>query len=136
MSAQPRPAEHFLHGDAAVVIVPRRVCAYLNRYAGLEQFRRDNRGHDAEVDNVLVAFRVAELSWREAATGTREAPEPELEGSSTHWMSTTQAAAQLGVGDRAVRKAIAEGRMQAENIAGRWRIQQEQLQHFRARRTA
>ncbi|MDO9398388.1 MAG: helix-turn-helix domain-containing protein [Herbiconiux sp.] len=113
------------------MIVPRRVCAYLNRYADLDRFRLQTRGQDAEVDGVLVAFRVAALSWQEAATGTKEAAPPELEGSSDNWMSTTQAATQLGIGDRAVRKAIAEGRLHAENIAGRWRIRRDQLQHFR-----
>ncbi len=128
-----RPPEHYIHGDGSVVVVPRRVCAYLNRYADLERFRLQTRGQDAEVDSVLIAFRLAELKWREAATGTKEAARPELEGPSTTWISTTQAAAHLGVGDRAIRKAIAEGRLHAVSVAGRWRIQREQLEHFKTR---
>lgn len=130
-----RPAEHLLHGlDGPVVILSGRVCAYLNKYAALDRFRSDNRGADAEVDNALVAMRIAALKWQESATGTKQAPQPELDAS-FQWLSTTQAATQLRVSDRAIRKAIAEHRLTAENVAGRWRISRTEFEHYKARRT-
>ena len=127
--------ERFIHGlDGPIVILDARTCAYLNRYAGLDQFRRDHRGSDSEVDKVLVAIRLAEIRWRTSVTGTQEAPAPELAASSK-WLSTRQVADRLGMTDRGVRTAISQGRLQAENVVGRWRISLEQLAHFKANRT-
>jgi excisionase family DNA binding protein len=120
--------------DGPVVMLSARVCAYLNRYAGLEEFRREHRGADAEVDAALVAIRVLELQFRNSATGTKEAAKPELDASSK-WLSTSETGNRLGITDRGVRTAIADGRLQAENVAGRWRINLEQLAHFKANRT-
>ena len=134
MKPSPRTPEHYIHGAGAVIIVPARICAYLNRYAGLEQFRRDNVGIDPDVDALLIAFRVAELAWRRSVTGTTQAATPELAASS-EWLSTTQAAGQLHMTDRGIRTAIAAGRLQADSVAGRWRISREALSHFRQTRT-
>ena len=128
-----RPPEHLVHGlDGPIVIVSGRVAAWLNRHAGLDQFRIDHRGEDGEVDSTLVALRLAELKWREAATGTKQAAPPEPE---SQWLSTNQAATRTHLGERAIRKAIYEGRLKATNSNGRWRIQFEDLAHFQANRT-
>lgn len=130
-----RPAEHLIHGvDGPIVIVTGRVAAYLNRYAGLDAYRRANRGADAEVDQALQALRRADLWWRESATGTKKAPEPELDAS-FEWLSTTQAGTQLGVTDRAIRKAIDEGRLKALRVDDRWRISRTDFEHYRAGRS-
>ena len=130
-----RPVEHLVHGlDGPIIIVSARVAAYLNRYAGLADFRTAHRGADAEVDQVLLGFRLLELKWRESATGTKKAPEPELDAS-YEWLSTTQAGAQLGVSDRAIRKAIDEGRMKALRVNDRWRISRTDFEHYRAGRS-
>ena len=113
--------------------MPARICAYLNRYAGLGQFRLDNSGVDPELDALLIAFRVAEMTWNRAATGTARATTPELAASS-EWLSTTQAAGQLHMTDRGIRTAIAAGRLKAESVAGRWRISREAFSHFRQTR--
>ncbi|WP_166789187.1 helix-turn-helix domain-containing protein [Cryobacterium sp. TmT2-59] len=128
--AQARPAEHYIHAGGGVIVVPARVCAYLNRYAGLDTFRRTNVGIDAEVDALLVAFHIAENAWLKSVTGTPTAAPPELPASS-EWLSTTIVAALLGMTDRGVRTAIAAGRLQAESVAGRYRISREALNHFR-----
>lgn len=39
-----------------------------------------------------------------------------------HWISTTDAAETLGVTDRAIRKRLARGTLQGQQIAGRWWI--------------
>ena len=127
---QARPAENYIHAGGGVIVVPARVCAYLNRYAGLDTFRRTNVGIDAEVDALLVAFHIAEKAWLKSATGTPTAAAPELPTSS-EWLSTTIVAARLGMTDRGVRTAITQGRLQAESVAGRYRISREALNHFR-----
>ena len=130
--ANARPAAHYLHAGGGVVIVPARVAAYLNTYAKLEQFRRDHRGQDAEVDEVLVAFLTSEKAWRSSVLGTRPAALPEPAPNCS--LTTVQAANRLGITDRGVRKAIATGHLKAESVNGRWEISLEQLQHFRATR--
>jgi len=127
-----RPPEHLVHGlEGPVVIVSGRVAAWLNRHAGLNEYRIDHRGEDPDVDSTLNALRIAELKWREAVTGTKEAapPEPQRE-----WMSTTQAATQTRIGERAIRKAIDAGRLKAISVNGRWRIRREDLAHYQANR--
>lgn len=130
-----RPAQHLVHGtDGPVVILSARVCAYLGRYAALDAFRASHRGSDRETDEALTAMRVAALAWRSSVTGTTEAAKPELAASSK-WLSTSETASLLGMTDRGVRTAIADGRLKAENIAGRWRINLENLEHFKAIRS-
>jgi len=130
-----RPAAHYVHADGAVVIVPARVAAWLSRHARLDELRAQVRGADAEVDNVLVALAVASATWRTSATGSTHAPEPEVRALSP-WMSSTQAADLLGITSRAVRLAIGEERLPAEQVDGRWRITREDVEHYRAGRQA
>ena len=127
-----RPAEHYVHAGGGVVIVPARIAALLNHHV-LDSFRPQVREVDAELDAVLVALAVAGRAWRSSATGTANKPTPELDPSSG-WLSTTAAAIQLRMTDRGVRKAIASGYLDAESVAGRWRISREAVAHFRARR--
>lgn len=130
-----RPPEAFVHGGGEVVVVPARVASWLLRHAALDRIRAEVRGADPEVDAVLVALRVAGLYWRASATGSVVAPEPEA-GALSQWLSTTQAADRLGITDRAVRLAISERRLPAEQVAGRWRITREDVEHYRAARAA
>ncbi len=132
-----RPPEHLIHGhNGPVVILSGRVCAYLNRFADLERFRLDHRGQDAEVDAALVAMRVAAAAWRGSATGTARAATAEPPASSKSWCSTKRAADLLHIGERAVRKAIAADSLPARKVDGRWVIAREDIEHYRARRTA
>lgn len=127
-----RPPEHLVHGlDGPVVILSGRVCSFLNKYAKLDEFRVNIRGQDPELDAAQVALYLAAQQWRSSATGTTQEPKPELPESS-HWMTTTEVASRLWMTSRGVRKAIAEGRLQAESVAGRWRISQEALAHYKA----
>ncbi|MFC9559916.1 helix-turn-helix domain-containing protein [Agromyces sp. NPDC056965] len=129
-----RPPEHLVHGlDGAVAILSGRVCSLLNHYAGLEEFRRKVRGQDPHLDAALVAMNVAALQWRRSATGTTREAQPEL-ASESEWLSTTEVAAQLWMTSRGVRKAITDGRLRAETVAGRYRISREALAHYKASR--
>ncbi|MDQ0865723.1 helix-turn-helix domain-containing protein [Arthrobacter globiformis] len=137
MTTPQRPPSAYVHGlNGPVVVIPARVCAWLERYARLNEVRIQERGSDPEVDAVLVAVRLAALTWRTTATGTPVAAKPEVDPDLKQWMSTGQAADKLGITDRAVRLAIQEQRLHANNINGRWRITQEDLQHFTAAKNA
>jgi excisionase family DNA binding protein len=132
----PRPAEHYVHGiGAPAVVVPGRVAAWLERHADLTRLRIERRGQDPEVDAVLTALRLAAAAWRSSATGTDSRNQPELAPSSPQ-VTTRDAADLLDMTPRGVVKAIAEGRLPAEQINGRWQITREDLEHFRASRAA
>ncbi|MFJ5693316.1 helix-turn-helix domain-containing protein [Arthrobacter sp. NPDC093125] len=132
-----RPATAYVHGvNGPVVVIPARVCAWLERHAKLNEVRIQERGADPEVDAVLVALRLAALTWRTTATGTPVAAKPEVAPDLNQWLSTGQAADRLGITDRAVRLAIQEQRLHATNVAGRWRITREDLEHFSAAKNA
>ena len=129
-----RPAEHFVHGDGQVVVIPARVCAYLGKRAGLDDFRIEHRGTDPEVDAVLVAMRLAALTWLTSATGSTPAPEVEADAPLT--VTTEEAATALGITGRAIRLAIQENRLNAQRIGNNWQIARADLEHFRAARAA
>jgi excisionase family DNA binding protein len=126
------PSRYTLAGGE-VVVVPARVAAWLDRNAGLDRLRIDHRGADAELDAVLCALRLAALVWRSSACGTSVAVAPEPGAS---WLSTGEVAAALGITARGVRKAIAEGRLQATREDGRWRVAREDVEQWRAARAA
>lgn len=113
-------------------MVPARVAAWLERHAGLDEYRRANRGTDPDVDDVLNALHQVALAWRGSATGTRDAQPPEPAAHSPQWLTSTQAAEILNITDRGVRKAIRTGHLKAENLGGRWRISLEDTHHYKA----
>lgn len=134
---EPKPPGAYLHGDgpACVVIVPARVAAWLATRTNLRNVRISARGTDPEVYAVLHDLHRAALAWRTSAAGSVDAPVPE-EPRPSEWGSTTQAAGLLGITDRAVRLAVREGRLPAQQVAGRWRVTREDVEHYRAARAA
>lgn len=134
-----RPPEAFVHGhEGPVVVVPARVATWLLRRAGLEAYHRDHRGADPEVDAVLTALKVADRAWR-AAQGADQgtgADSTRSEQTGCPWLSTREAAARLGITDRAVRKAIAGGRLKADWVGGVHALDPEDVALYRPRRVA
>ncbi|WP_146238538.1 excisionase family DNA-binding protein [Curtobacterium sp. MCPF17_003] len=129
-----KQASELLTGvDGPVVLLSARACAWLLRYAELDRYHLDHRGEDAEIDQSLIALKTAALIWRNTATGTKNAARPELTPDS-EWLSTKQAADALAMTDRAIRKAIRENRLQANTVGRAYRINREQLAHFKARK--
>lgn len=129
-----RQAKELVHGtDGPVVLISARAAAWLIRYAELERYHEGHRGEDAEIDQTLIALKVAALSWRNTATGTKSAAKPEL-AAQLEWLSTRQAADALAMTDRAIRKAIRENRLKATMVGRAYRINREQLAHFKARK--
>jgi len=130
-----QPPGYIVGESGPAVVVGGRVAAALERYAGLDAFRRQMRGTDPELDNTLLALRMVALAWRTSVTGRREEAPPEAEAASL-WVNTNQAALRLGIGDRAVRLAIQEKRLPAVMVDGRWRITRIDLELYRAARAA
>ena len=57
--------------------------------------------------------------------GTRHVHVP---SSVPNWLTTTQAAALLGVGERAVTKRLNQGQLEGEKCGGRWRVDRQAIE--------
>ena len=141
MAPLPRSAGAYVHGnDGVVVVVPGRVAAWLERECDLRRRRTETRGRDAELDAVLVALAVAAAAWRDrvgSEFGTKRAPESVPVASLSSVISTDDAAAQCGfTSPRPIVRAIADGRLEASKIGGRWLIDVESFAHYLAARAA
>lgn len=137
-----RPAEFSVH-VGPIAVLDGRVCASLSRLLNLDKLRAQVRGQDAELDQALLAIRLAALKYdgtgSATATGSKSAPVAEVVSRSAQQQnstySTTSAAAALGVTDRAIRQAIAEKRLAAtKDDSNRWRIDRTELQRYAATR--
>ncbi len=120
-----------MHAGGDIVVLPARVAAWLAHHVRLQELRTRFRGADAEVDAVLVAITLAALHWRTSGTGSETATKPEV---GPGWLSSDRAGSLLGISSRAVRLAIAEGRLEADLVDGRWRITREAFDKFKAAR--
>jgi len=138
-------ASRHLHGlDGPVVVVPARVAALLCRDGGLDRWKGQVRGADAELDAVLVALTAASAAWRSRAAsavatecgillddaGTAGPPSEHVE---TRW-SSRDAAAVVGVSERAIRSAAAGGRLRGERVGAAWTFDRDEVMHFKERR--
>lgn len=118
----------YLHGDdGPVVIVPAHVAAYLKRRIPLDQLRIDARSmRDEEVYYVLSSLHRAALAYAPSSSRSAAAPSQTREATA----STTQAAGILGLTPRGVRDACERGRLEAELIDGRWRINRASIKRY------
>ena len=116
--------------EGPAVVLDARTCAWLERYAALSSLRVRVRGTDPSISKQLEEIHQAALSWG-SATGTEVATQPEPAAGS-QWLSTTEAADLLGIGPRAVVKAIARGALPGTRVGNRWRVSREDVQHYRA----
>jgi excisionase family DNA binding protein len=117
------------------VVIDGRTCAWLERYAHLSALRVQVRGTVPDISTQLEEIRVAAMAWRSSATGTEEAPTAELAARS-QWLSTKEAAEQLHMTDRAVRKAIREGRLTATAVGRAYRVAIEDVATYNDRKEA
>lgn len=126
----PRPPSAYVHAGGAVVIVPGRVAAQLDRLLDLTRLRIAVRGQDPETDAVLVALRTAALAWRQSAGGL---PDRTTADPLPAWITTSQTADLLGVDPRHVRRLAAAGRLTARQLpTGTWLVERESAEHYRA----
>lgn len=137
LSWRGRGAGAYVHGlEGPVVVVSGRVAAWLERAAALDRLRVEARGSaDAEVYAVLAALHTAALAWRGSVSGTPPANRAELPPPSSS-MTVQEVAARVGLGDRAVTKAIAKGRLRARRSGRQWLIEAEDVVHYEAARAA
>lgn len=143
MRAARRPPGAYVHGlDGPCVVIPGWVADWLLRQTNLDRRRVELRGTDRAVDDVLVAVRECALRWRDAGSAAGAVDGTSLDGDAeptsglamSGQLSTGQVAAALGMTARAVRKAITEGRLPAQNADGRWLIDQNAVDEFRRHR--
>lgn len=115
------------------VIVSAETCHLLNRIFNLRAV------HSHVRDNPRVAQEIADI--RDIGAGFTPLPEVEVTSAEVaqrleQWL-TPQAVADLeGITDRAVRLACTEGRIEAEQVGGRWQISQTAYEQYRTERSA
>ncbi len=139
MSHPRRPAAYYVHGlDGPTVVVPAWLARWLELHTDLDRQRINRRGMDPAVDGVLVALHFAAVHAAASATAsvTGSAPPrlPEVPRESS--MSVSELAEQVGITGRAVRNAIATGRLPAHRLADRWLIDRADADHYRRTRAA
>jgi excisionase family DNA binding protein len=110
------------------VIVPPRIADWIEEQIGLVSERRIALADtDPLAYAVLSALRMIALSHR-SGNGTKLAEAQPSSEDSNVWLTTSDAAAELGVTDRAIRKWIAQNQLPAHRYGGRWLINRTDLQ--------
>lgn len=112
------------------VLIPVRVCAFLDAHLPLTELRGRTRGDDPEIDQVLLDLRRAAMAYTGRGTATTDATPARP---AMHWLTPTQAAARLGVAPDTVRRGIREHRLPAEKHDGHWRIPSTALDTYLGR---
>jgi excisionase family DNA binding protein len=133
-----RPAAAYVHGlDGPIVIVSAIVAKRLLTSCGLQRWHAAHRGENRELDAVLVALKVV-ASAPGSATGAGNGTALDvsvLSRAPLIWtVGSHEAADLLGIGQRAVRRACSERRLDAQRVGGRWLIANNDLERFRAAR--
>ncbi len=134
----PRPAGSYYYDEPSVILVG-RTAAWLLTETNLSSRRAEVRGLDCEVDAQLNALAVLGQQWRSSASsaasgtalGQMRNPAPACED-----MSSRQASRALGIDERSVRKACAQGRLPAVRTSSGWRIRRPDVDDYYRHRTA
>lgn len=130
-----RPAEHSVY-TGPVAVVTGQVCATLNRILNLDSIRRERRGQDPELDQTLLAIRLAGIAFENSSPGTVPAPGEETVSLSTRQLndtlSTTETAALLHVTRRTVSQECKQKRLPATLVGGRYRISRTDIFTYQA----
>lgn len=152
-----RPLESYVQGiEGPVACVPGRVAAWLHLHTNLNDLRLSAQGVDPEVYATLTALAIVAAKWRQAlglgspngtrrGNGAEPGSESDLPGTGTVGhagapqcpapdLTTSQAADLLDMTTRGARKAAAEGRLPGRLHAGRWLIDREGAEQYRAAR--
>ena len=131
-----RPAEHLVH-QGAVAVIDGRICHMLNKLVGLDKLRAQVRGQDAQLDQTLLAIRLAGVAFDEiTSAGTISAPQgetlPQSQSQLNDTLGTTEAAALLHITRRAVSNECKQKRLPSTLIGGRYRITRDDLAAYMA----
>jgi excisionase family DNA binding protein len=133
-----RPAEQLVH-PGPVAVIPGQICAKLDKLLRLRKVHGQIRGQDAELDQALVAIRLAGSAYRQSASvGTVSTPQEEPVSQSKSQLNdtlgTTEAANLLHMTRRAVSKECKQKRLPATFVGGRYRITHQDLAEYMAER--
>lgn len=123
--------------DGPAVVVSGRFAYWLERTVNLRKLALDVRGSDAELTEALHAIHLAALVYEEQATsvnGSNPTPISEVAPQSTY-VNVTQAAGLIGIGDRAVRQALAKGDLVGCRVDYRWRVDRQSIDRYKELRT-
>jgi hypothetical protein len=127
------PAPGYVHGlTGPVVVLPAGVARWLEEQTDLPRRRVAVRGDDVELDQALLAIRLAAMQVGAvpgAAVGTDPPAMPVAEPE----LTVNQAAHRIGIRPRAVRRALEEQRLAGRKAGGRWLIQPADADHYRHR---
>jgi excisionase family DNA binding protein len=121
----PQASKH-VTADGAV-IVPPRIAHWLETKAGITADWRDHlRDTDLVAHQVMAALHWAATQHR-SGIGTNSPVAQRKRAESNVWLSTTEAARELRVTDRCVRKWISAGRLHATMSGARWLINRNDI---------
>lgn len=109
------------------VEIPSRIVNTLYNYAGLKAFRAKHP-EPGELSDALTAIAIV-ANWESSPNGTKPAEQTEPQTESKQ-LTTQQAATKAQITPRAIRKAITEGRLPAEQIGNTWHINPHDLKTF------
>jgi excisionase family DNA binding protein len=119
-------ASHHVTADGAV-IVPPRIAHWLENKAGITADWRDHlRDTDLEAHQVMAALHWAATQHR-SGIGTNLPVAQRKRAELEVWLSTTEAAREMNVTDRCIRKWIHTGRLPATMSGARWLISRNDL---------
>lgn len=125
--------------DGPVVVLSAHTAFVLEKKFDLRRLRVAARGRNEALAQELQDLRRAAMAFDPTGSAV---PELELDfgadtGPSDRWMSPGVVADLLGLTDRGVRKACAEGRLEAEqDHRSRWLISQSAVEEFARTRDA
>ena len=109
------------------VIVPPRIARWLETKAKVTADWRDRlRDTDLEAHEVMVALHWAALRHR-SGIGTKPVVGQSGIAESNLWLSTAEAAREMRVSDRCIRKWCSTGRLRATMSGARWLINRNDL---------
>ncbi len=123
-----------VEGDA--LLVPARAAYLLDPILHIERERLRLRGHDQQIDAVLAGWRELSLRFERETLGTPSGTALADGVRAGALWTTTEVAERAGVSKRAVRKAVADGRIVGALFAGRWSFAPADVAAFLARRAA
>lgn len=123
--------------SGSAVVISAETAYYLERIckvAALRQRLRD--GRHPLVSQELLDLRTVAMSFDPASLPADAAVGSDPAEVATEWLSVAEAADLLGMGQRGVRLACQQDRLDAEQVGGRWQISREAVHNFRAARAA
>jgi len=138
MSHPRRPAAYYVVGvDGPSMLTPGWFARWLEVHTDLDRQRVNRRGMDPAADEALVALHYLAMhaaSTNTSAPGSERPPAPEVRQELP--LTVSEVAASVGITGRAVRHAIADGRLNANQVAGRYLIDPADAAIYRRTRAA